>query len=162
MIVIRKAIKEDLAAIESLYTELEKDAVFYQPEHFVLSPKGARLQQVKAVLQSSTETLFVAESDGVVVGFAHIFLSQAKSVSCLKPQSNIYLQDFVVTQRFRNRGIGTMLIDAAKKFGIEKGADFFRTQVFPQNADGLRFYERNGFSVKMITIECPLKFSSLN
>ena len=40
--------------------------------------------------------------------------------------------------------------------GIEKKADFFRTQVFPMNKAGLRFYERNGFSVKMITIEAPL------
>lgn len=47
-------------------------------------------------------------------------------------------------------------MNEAKKFGLEKGADFFRTQVFPMNKAGLRFYERNGFSVKMITIEAPL------
>ena len=42
MTTIRKAKIEDAVAIEALYTELEKDAVMYQSEHFVLSPSGAR------------------------------------------------------------------------------------------------------------------------
>ena len=56
------------------------------------------------------------------------------------------MQDLVVTQNRRNCKIGTMLLEAAKKYGIEKGVDFFRTQDFPGNVDGLRFYERNGFN----------------
>ena len=74
----------------------------------------------------------------------------------LKPQSNIYLQDLLVTKKLRSRGTATLLLNTAKEYGKEKGADFFRTQVFPQNKDGLRFYERNGFSLKMLTIECDL------
>ncbi|MBO7421671.1 MAG: GNAT family N-acetyltransferase [Spirochaetaceae bacterium] len=157
MISIRKARTEDSAAIEELYTELEKDGVFYQPEHFVLSKTGERSRQMEGVLKSDTQVMFVAEDGGTVIGFAHVLFAKAKAFSCLKPQSNIYLQDLVVTQSYRNRKIGTMLLEAAKQYGIEKGADFFRTQVFPGNVDGMRFYERNGFSTKMITIECPLK-----
>ena len=157
MISIRKAKKEDSAAIEELYTELEKDGVFYQPEHFVLSKAGERSRQLESILQSGTQVMFVAEDNGTVIGFAHVVFAKAKAFSCLKPQSNIYLQDLVVTQSCRNRRIGTLLLEAAKQYGIEKGADFFRTQVFPGNVDGMRFYERNGFSTKMITIECPLK-----
>lgn len=29
---------------------------------------------------------------------------------------------------------------------MERNVDFIRTKVFPQNNDGIRFYERNGFS----------------
>ena len=158
MVIIRKAKKEDSEAIEKLYTELEKDGVFYQPEHFVLSPKGARSLQLEEIINSKTQVMFVAEETGTVIGFAHVLFARAKAVSCLKPQSNIYLQDLVVTADYRNRGIGAMLINECKKYGIECKADFFRTQVFPMNKAGLRFYERNGFSVKMLTIECPLTF----
>ena len=42
MINIRRAEKEDFEILEDLYRELEEDGVFYQPQHFVLSPKGAR------------------------------------------------------------------------------------------------------------------------
>ncbi|MBP5328432.1 MAG: GNAT family N-acetyltransferase [Spirochaetaceae bacterium] len=157
MILIRKAVKEDASVIENLYTELEKDGVFYQPEHFVLSKTGERSQQLESILSSDSQVMFVAENNGRVIGFAHVLFAKSKPFSCLKPQSNIYLQDLVVTESCRNRGFGTQLLNAAKQYGIEKGADFFRTQVFPGNVAGLRFYERNGFSTKMITIESPLK-----
>ncbi len=158
MILIRKAKIEDAAAIEALYVELEKDAVIYQSEHFVLSPEGARSRQLEDILKNDSQIMLVAEDSETasVIGFAHVVFMGVKAFSCLKPQTNIYLQDLVVNGDYRNRGIGTMLLNEAKKFGLEKGADFFRTQVFPMNKAGLRFYERNGFSVKMITIEAPL------
>lgn len=157
MTTIRKAKIEDAIAIEVLYTELEKDAVMYQSEHFVLSPAGARSRQLEEILKNENQVMLVAvdESD-VVIGFAHVVFMGVKAFSCLKPQTNIYLQDLVVSEDYRNRGIGTLLLNEAKKYGTEKGADFFRTQVFPMNKAGLRFYERNGFSIKMITIEAPL------
>ncbi len=156
MITIRKAITNDAAQIEELYTELEQDAVLYQPEHFVLSPIGSRSQQLETILNSDSQIMLVAEDDEKVIGFAHVVLSKAKAFSCLKPQSNIYLQDLVVTSSYRSKGIGTKLLEAAKAYGRENKVDFFRTQVFPMNKAGLRFYERNGFKQTMITIECPL------
>ena len=156
MIKIRKANRDDFEALEELYTELEKDAVMYQSEHFVLSPKGARSRQLEEILASENQVMLVAEDDGKVIGFAHVMLQKAKVVSCLKPQTNIYLQDLVVTSTLRSKGTGTQLLNAAKEYGRKKGAEFFRTQVFPMNKDGMRFYERNGFSTKMITIECDL------
>ena len=158
MTTIRKAKIEDAAAIEALYTELEKDAVTYQSEHFVFSPAGARSQQLEGIMKSDSQVMLVAEDSetGLVIGFAHVVFMGVKAFSCLKPQTNIYLQDLVVSGDYRNRGIGTLLLNEAKKYGTEKGADFFRTQVFPMNKAGLRFYERNGFSIKMITIEAPL------
>ena len=155
MVNIRKAKTEDLARLEELYRELEEDAVLYQPEHFVFSPVGTRSEQMKDFLDSNSQAMFVAEEDGEVIGFAHVVLIKAKKVPCLKPETSLYLQDLVVTAEYRSRGIGTILLNEAKKYGKDNGADFFRTQVFPQNTDGMRFYERNGFSTKMITIECP-------
>ena len=156
MIYIRTAKKDDAPALEALYTELEKDAVFYQPEHFVLSKAGERTRQMEGLWNSDTQRMFVAEDDGELIGFAHVLFCKAKSISCLKAQDNIYLQDLLVTERYRDQGTGTMLLNAAKQYGREMGADFFRTQVFPMTKDGLRFYERNGFAQKMITIECQL------
>ncbi len=43
---------------------------------------------------------------------------------------------------------------AAKDYGKEHKVDFIRTQVFPGNVDGMRFYECNGFSEMMKTIKC--------
>ena len=82
---------------------------------------------------------------------------EQKRVPCLKPERVIYLQDLDVSEELRSHGIGAKLIERCKEYGKEKGADFMRTQVFPQNTRGMKFYERAGFSEKMKTIETYLQ-----
>ena len=67
MITIRKAKKEDSEVLEKLYTELEEDAVLYQPEHFVFSKKGQRSKQLEQILESENQIMLVAEEDGNVI-----------------------------------------------------------------------------------------------
>lgn len=154
MISIRTANKEDKDALAELYTELEKDGVLYQPEHFIISEKGSRI--FDGMFDSEDQRMIVAEDDGEVIGFIHVKMFMAKDIPCLKPQKNLYICDLVVNGKCRSKGVGTMLMDAAKEYGKENGAEFVRTQVFPMNEGGLRFYARNGFSEKMVTVECPL------
>ncbi len=151
---IRRAKRADEVYLNELYAQLEKDAVFYQPQHFVMSEKGARI--CDELFDSERQAVFAAEDNGEVVGFIHVKLLASKDIPCLRPEINVYIQDMVVSEKCRNKGIGTQLIETAKEYGRKNGASFVRTQVFPMNEDGLRFYRRNGFAETMITIECPL------
>ena len=151
---IRLATKEDIKDLQQLYYELENDAVRFQPEHFV---HGAREEAFFApIFDSENQDIFVAESDGKIVGFAHVMILEQKKVPCLIPERVLYLQDLDVSEELRSRGIGAKLIERCKEYGKEKGADFMRTQVFPQNTRGMKFYERAGFTEKMKTIETYL------
>ena len=102
------------------------------------------------------QDILVADLDGTVIGFSHVMILKQKNVACLKPQTAVYIQDLDVLESERDKGIGTLLINASKEYGKRRGADFIRTQVFPQNIDGIRFYERNGFCEMMKTIESQL------
>ena len=108
------------------------------------------------IFDSDNQDIIVAELDGKIAGFAHVMILEQKRVPCLKPERVIYLQDLDVSEELRSQGIGTKLIEACKNYGIRKGADFMRTQVFPENVRGMEFYERAGFSEKMKTIETYL------
>lgn len=149
---IRTAEMKDIEQLRKLYSELEADGVKYQPEHFVT---GYRTDEFfRDIFESETEDILIAELNGNVVGFSHVMILEQKKVACLKPQTVVYIQDLDVSEKHRNNGIGTLLMDASKEYGKKRGADFIRTQVFPQNTDGIRFYERNGFCEMMKTIEC--------
>ena len=149
---IRKADGNDIEALRELYRLLEEDGVRYQPEHFVIGERTGEFFQ--GIFDSKTQEILVADVDGVAIGFVHCVILPQKKVSCLKPQTVVYLQDLCVREDLRDQGIGTALIRAAKAYGKEMGADFIRTQVFPGNTAGMRFYERNGFCEMMKTIEC--------
>ena len=137
-----------------LYQELEEDGVRYQPEHFVVGERSNEFFQ--SVFESADQDILVAEEDGKILGFSHVMILEQKKVACLKPETLVYIQDLDVLESRRSQGIGTLLMEASKRYGKEHGVDFIRTQVFPQNIDGMRFYEKNGFREMMKTIESSL------
>ena len=47
------------------------------------------------------------------------------------------IQDLDVISEMRSQGIGSLLMKASKEYGIARGADFIRTQVFPTKCRGL-------------------------
>lgn len=151
---IRVANMEDIEQLRRLYFELETDGVKYQPEHFIVGYRSDDF--FDSIFQDDNQDILVAVVDGAVVGFSHVMFLKQKNIACLKPQTAIYIQDLDVLECERNKGIGTLLINASKKYGKRRGADFIRTQIFPQNIDGIRFYERNGFCEMMKTIEGQL------
>lgn len=149
---VRKATMNDIEALRVLYSELEQDGVKYQPEHFVTGCRDDAF--FREIIDSDNQDILVAENDSGVVGFSHVMILRQKDIACLRPQTAVYIQDMDVLTGMRNQGIGTLLMKASKEYGMAHGADFIRTQVFPQNAEGLRFYEKNGFREMMKTMEC--------
>ena len=149
---IRIANENDVESLRRLYRELEADGVKYQPEHFVIGYRSDAFFQ--EIFESGNQDILVAEEEGTVIGFSHVMILKQKEVACLKPQTVVYIQDLDVLESERSKGIGTLLMNASKEYGKKHGADFIRTQVFPQNTEGIRFYERNGFREMMKTIEC--------
>ena len=151
---IRVANIKDIEKLRHLYLELETDAVKYQPEHFIIGYRNDDF--FESIFENNDQDILVADIDGTVVGFSHVMILEQKNIACLKPQTAVYIQDLDVIESERNKGIGTLLIKASKEYGKRRGADFIRTQIFPQNIEGIRFYERNGFCEMMKTIESQL------
>lgn len=151
---IRRAGIDDVEQLRLLYQELEEDGVRYQPEHFVVGERSNEFFQ--SVFESADQDILVAEEDGKILGFSHVMILEQKKVACLKPETLVYIQDLDVLESRRSQGIGTLLMEASKRYGKEHGVDFIRIQVFPQNIDGMRFYEKNGFREMMKTIESSL------
>lgn len=151
---IRRAGIDDVEQLRLLYQELEEDGVRYQPEHFVVGERSNEFFQ--SVFESADQDILVAEEDGKILGFSHVMILEQKKVACLKPETLLYIQDLDVLESRRSQGIGTLLMEASKRYGKEHVVDFIRTQVFPQNIDGMRFYEKNGFREMMKTIESSL------
>ena len=109
---IRKAMIDDIEELRKLYLALEEDGVRYQPEHFVIGERTEEFFQ--SVFRSDNQDILVADIGGKTIGFVHVMILQQKKVSCLKPQSVVYLQDLCVREDMRNSGIGTALIRAEK------------------------------------------------
>ena len=108
---IRKAVKEDCERLMELVNELalyEKapQEVTVTPEHFIESGFG----------EKPVWWAFVAEAEGVIAGFALYYIRY----STWKGQA-MYLEDILVTEAMRGKGIGRLLFEQLFADAREKG-----------------------------------------
>ena len=152
---IRVANMGDMENLRRLYSELEIDAVKYQPEHFVVGYRNDDF--FNSIFESSNQDILVAEIDGTVVGFSHVMILRQKNITCLKPQTAVYIQDMDVLECERSKWIWTLLIDAAKEYGKKRGADFINCVAWRKQAETIaKFFDKGN----LIGIEGRLQTGS--
>ena len=81
---------------------------------------------------------FVAEIEGNIIGFAITYYRY----STLKGRC-LYLEDLIVTENYRNKGIGQELFDYCLSFGKEKSCKKMIWQVLDWNQPAINFYNKN-------------------
>jgi len=131
-IVIRRAIKEDCKRMMELIQELavyekEPDAVTVSFDHFVESGFG----------EHPVWYAFVAQVDGKVEGFALWYIRY----STWKGQ-RLYLEDLLVTEKMRGRGIGKLLFDRLLEEAQAKQYSGMAWQVLDWNEPAINFYRK--------------------
>ena len=80
---------------------------------------------------------FVAEVDAVIVGFALYYVRYSTWKGC-----RLYLEDFIVTDSHRGKGIGKQLFDTIVLEAHEKGFNGMTWQVLDWNEPALNFYKK--------------------
>ena len=80
---------------------------------------------------------FVAELDAVIVGFALYYVRYSTWKGC-----RLYLEDFIVTDSHRGKGIGKKLFEKIVLEAHEKGFNGMSWQVLDWNEPALNFYKK--------------------
>jgi len=80
---------------------------------------------------------FVAEADGLIVGFALYYIRYSTWKGC-----RIYLEDLIVTESWRGKGIGKILFDQMILEARELGVSGMTWQVLDWNEPAINFYKK--------------------
>lgn len=147
-VIIRRAQREDCTRILELVRELAvyeraPEEVTVSPEHFVESGFGP----------SPVWWAWVAEVDGKVEGFALYYIR----FSTWKGQ-RLYLEDLLVTEKMRGKGLGKMLFEALIADGKEKGLSGMVWQVLEWNEPAIRFYQKYAAKMDGEWVNCAISF----
>ena len=131
-IIIRQAVKEDCKRMMELIHELAvyeraPEEVTVSIDHFVESGFG----------KHPVWWAFVAELDGKVEGFALYYIRY----STWKGQ-RLYLEDLLVTEKLRGKGIGKLLFDKLLEVCKEKKYSGMAWQVLEWNEPAINFYKK--------------------
>ena len=145
--IIRRATKNDCKAMMQLIHELaiyEKapEEVTVDFDHFVESGFG----------ENPVWWAFVAEANGKVVGFALYYIRY----STWKGQ-RLYLEDILVNEPWRGKGIGKLLFDELIKETKQKKLSGMVWQVLEWNDPAINFYKKyEGVNLDNEWVNCSL------
>lgn len=151
-ITVRKAIKEDCPRLLELIQELavyEKapDEVTVTLQHFEESGFG----------QNPVWWAFVAEENGIVAGFALYYIRY----STWKGQ-RMYLEDILVTEKSRGKGLGKLLMDRLIEEAREKKLNAIVWQVLEWNEPAINFYKKYNADFDPEWINCSLELKKIS
>ncbi len=130
--IIRRAKLEDCPRILELINELAvyeraPEEVTVSREHFIETGFGP----------NPVWWAFVAEEDGIVNGFALYYIRYSTWKG-----SRMYLEDILVTEAARGRGLGALLMDALINEAKEKKFNGITWQVLNWNEPAFNFYRK--------------------
>lgn len=130
-IVIRKATQKDVPAIYDLVVAL----AVYENEPDAVT---ATLDEYVKNFQDQVFHASVAAINGKVVGMALYYLTYSTWKGRM-----LYLEDFVVFEKYRRKGIGQLLFDATLAAAKEMDCKLLKWQVLDWNEPALNFYQKN-------------------
>jgi ribosomal protein S18 acetylase RimI-like enzyme len=133
-ITIRRARPEDGPRIIALDRELARFEKLTPPN----DEEAARL--LSWIFESRRLDALVGEVDGRVEGIALFY----EHLGTFRANPFLYLEDLVVSESARGRGIGEALMAALAREAISRGALRIEWSVLDWNEHAMRFYDRLG------------------
>lgn len=155
---IRRAVREDCPRLMELVRELAEfekagpDAVSVTPEHFEASGFGDNPVWWAFVAETWASPGAAKPSGApIIVGFALYYIRY----STWKGQ-RLYLEDLIVTQKVRGRGVGKLLFDRLVEEAQEKKFSGMVWQVLDWNEPAIQFYKKQGAVLEPEWVNCIL------
>ena len=128
---IRKLELKDLEEVFELLDELYENKIEY----------SIFVEKYKSSLKDDNFYGIVATEDSKVVG-----VLIARAINRLAKRKNIlFIDDLIVNEKYRNTGIGKLLIQNAVDYAVSIDCESLELTSLISNTNAHRFYENNGF-----------------
>ena len=117
---------------------------------------GRHRDYYDSIIADPAQAVFLALMDGGAVGQIHLELQDPGGLPILVPRKAARVADIVVTPAYQRRGIGRALLNTAKAWAVEHGAQELALSVRAFNAGAMAMYRAEGFQVVRSVMALPL------
>ncbi len=153
---IRYAMEKDIEKIEDLLSQVDMVHHNGRPDIFKIGNKYSE-EELKELLNNKQRPILVSVNDSdEVIGYCFGIFQQHKDNSILTDIKTLYIDDLCVDEKFRGKGIGKELYEAALNLAKENGCYNLTLNVWSCNESAMRFYESMGLIPQKIGMETIL------
>ena len=145
--IIRKGVKNDIPETLELVKELAK----YENAFEIVSNTIDKMEE-DGFGDNPIFDLFVAEENTKIVGIAITYFR----FSTWKGKV-LYLEDLIVKEKYRRKGIGNKIFDKVISFARENNSVGISLQVLDWNQIGINFYKKYDMEFDKEWINCYLE-----
>lgn len=153
---IRRAEERDIPAIDKLLFEVHKVHSDVRPDLFKAGAKKYTDGELKKILADEKTPVFVAEKDGAVLGYAFCIYKQFLNDNNMTDIKTLYIDDLCVDEAARGAHIGRTLYEYVLEYAKRSGCYNLTLNVWADNANAVKFYEKIGLKVQKIGMEAIL------
>lgn len=153
---IRRAQECDIPVIDKLLYEVLKVHSDARPDLFKAGTKKYTDEEIKRILADEKTPVFVAEKDGDVVGYAFCVHQQYVNNNNMTDVKTLYIDDLCVDEAARGAHIGKALYEYVVGYAKAQGYYNVTLNVWADNVNAVKFYERIGLKIQKIGMEVIL------
>lgn len=150
---IRRARVGDLPALDKLLYQVHKVHSDARPDLFKAGAKKYTDEELKAILTDENRPIFVAERDGAVLGYAFCIHRQYPPESSMTDVKTLYIDDLCVDEDMRGAHVGKALYEFVLQYAKEQGCYNVTLNVWADNPNAVRFYEKLGLRIQKLGME---------
>ncbi len=143
---LRAAAQEDYDAVCMLLAQGDRFHAEALPQIFRSIEGPARSREYfERILDNENAAIFVAEQQDALIGMIQCDVRTAPDVPVIVPRHFVYIDNLVVSERFRQQGVGLALVERVHQWSREKGITEVELGVWEFNIPARILYEKLGY-----------------
>lgn len=143
-VTIRQALKKDIKDIVGLLEQVVDYHCEFDKNYKPFSDYKNMDKNVALLLARRDTKVFVAESDGKIIGYCDGGIGKAPNYTSFKKMGSI--DTLIVNEKHRKKGVGEKLVGALIKWFKEKKIKYVELEADTRNVSGVKFWNSRGFS----------------
>ena len=145
---------EDFSKVNELAKQVHELHVNWRPDLFFSVDEVISKEDFEKMVQD--KEIFVARVEDEIVGYITINIKEKNNPS-MRYRKQLQIEAICVDEKNRGKGIGTELLEYARKFGKENNCTDLYLTVNKENEKAIKIYEKFGFKVKSIAYSMQIQ-----
>ncbi|MET3212127.1 UNVERIFIED_CONTAM: GNAT superfamily N-acetyltransferase [Paenibacillus sp. PvR008] len=111
----------------------------FNPDLYIFSEEKVK-EKIEIITKKTKDMIFVCEENNEVIGYIH-----GSPYELLFSDSLVNVLGFVVKEKYRNQGVGSMLIERLEQWGKSHGFSGIKLLSHASRIHAHSFYEQRGY-----------------